>query len=101
MSLIHGNAADPRLVPISQDSGLVFGMISSLWKSVQDESIPDEFLYAVPRNAEILLLALGQLPLGHVAVPSNNVEIDEAMTRAEDEHVDENNSIKGYLTPQL
>ena len=62
VSLIHANVPDPRLLPVAHDSGLVFGMIQSIWKSVQDENIPDEFLYSVARNAEILLLALGQQP---------------------------------------
>ena len=43
VSLVHCNVPDPRLLPVSQDSGLVFGMISSIWKSVQDNhsNIPD------------------------------------------------------------
>ena len=42
VSLVFSNVPDPRLVPLSQDSGLVFGMISSLWKTVQPDTIPDQ-----------------------------------------------------------
>ena len=75
VSLVHCNVPDPRLLPVSQDSGLVFGMISSIWKSVQDPNIPDEFLYSVPRNAELLLLALGHQP---------NPRSDESKSKVDD-----------------
>lgn len=75
VSLVYSNVPDPRLVPLSQDSGLVFGMISSLWKTVQPDTIPDQFLYSVPRQAEMLLLALGQLPLATLGT-KDGVEVD-------------------------
>jgi len=83
VSLIHANVPDPRLLPVAHDSGLVFGMIQSIWKSVQDENIPDEFLYSVARNAEILLLALGQQPYRTIK-DTDSISADDKLENGEE-----------------
>ena len=93
VSLIHANVPDPRLLPVAHDSGLVFGMIQSIWKSVQDENIPDEFLYSVARNAEILLLALGQQPYQTIKDTDSIVADDKLENGEEKDEEDRKNDV--------